>query len=56
MKYEYKQVLIDPWKQEAAEEQLNELGRDGWEMVDVANIGGTHYLVYAFKRQLRSEF
>jgi hypothetical protein len=43
-------------KQDELEETLNDLGRDGWEIVNFHTIGDTPYFVYLFKRQLRNEF
>jgi hypothetical protein len=62
MKFEYKQIVLDlgimlgQKKADAALEILNENGRDGWELVSAAGIGEAHWMVYVFKKPLRSEF
>jgi len=62
MKFEYKQIVLNlgltlgQKKQDEINETLNELGRDGWEMINFEGIGDTHAFAYVFKRPLRSEF
>jgi len=62
MKFEYKQIILDlgmtlgKKKQEAANETINELGRDGWELIAAINISQTTSIVYVFKRPLLNEF
>jgi hypothetical protein len=48
MKFEYKVLLVDPgWSardgRESIENQLNELGKDGWELLSIA-MGGYLFL------------
>jgi hypothetical protein len=62
MKFEYKQVEIGQAvfkrvkKREEVEQTLNELGREGWELVNFVSCVTSGYYIYIFKRPLRSEF
>ena len=62
MRFEYKQVEFNigitrsTKKQLELNEMLNKHGREGWELVNFADVGGAgSYFVYVFKRPL-SEF
>jgi hypothetical protein len=47
--WEYKQLLFDLQEEQALhEEALNELGQEGWELLDVTKHAGR--LIYTFKR------
>lgn len=54
MKIEYKVLLVDPaWSADAGrgniEDQLNELGKDGWELVPIMLAG------YLFLKRAKSD-
>ena len=61
-KFEYKQIIFDMGltlgqkKDDSLYEQLNELGREGWEMINFCNMTGSHYFAYVFRRPLRDGF
>jgi hypothetical protein len=41
-----------PWPATRFEEALNELGRDGWELVGITNIASSAQTLAVFKRRL----
>jgi hypothetical protein len=41
-----------PWPATGFEEALNELGREGWELVGITNIAASGQTLAVFKRQL----
>lgn len=50
-RWEYRTVHGNPT---LSDDRLNEIGRDGWELVSVAGRGEFKGLVYVFKRQVTS--
>jgi hypothetical protein len=62
MKFEYKQIEVSIGlfsrknKSEQAEETLNELGAEGWELVNCVSCSQTGMLIYVFKRPKKEGF
>ncbi len=48
-KWEYKTLWLKLWETKGHEEQLNKLGNDGWELVNIA-VHKSKYCAF-FKRQ-----
>ena len=62
MRFEYKQVefsmgLFSRGKKAGqVEQELNELGSDGWELVNCVSCSQTGVMIYVFKRPKKSDF
>ena len=63
MKYEYKQIEFNlgimrgQKKQDELSQLLNDLGREGWELVGFTSTGdGSRNFEYVFKKPLNSDF
>ena len=43
-KFEYKVIRIGEWNETILEPILNDLGKDGWDLVNVVNTGGYGFI------------
>ncbi len=50
-KFEYKIEVLDLKSDAIFEDELNELGKEGWELVQFHFVGGTYIKKCVFKRQ-----
>lgn len=52
-KFEYKEFVVNKTNRKTGMKELNELGADGWEVVDIKIFWLFIAIVYTMKRKLR---